>query len=37
MPTIFPSGLNWHLPRWALGGRVEFGDSATALFIHEAA
>jgi hypothetical protein len=34
MPTIFPSGLNWHLPRWATGG---VGSDATASFIRREA
>lgn len=35
MPTIFPSGLNWHLPRWATGGHVveRVGSDVTASFI----
>jgi hypothetical protein len=39
MPTIFPSGLNWHLPRWATGGRVveRVGSDATASFIRREA
>lgn len=30
----YPSGLNWHLPRWATGGHVvEPGSDVTASFI----